>query len=371
MNTAAPPLVLSVFATFAVGGPQVRFAACANRWGKRYRHLVVAMDGNDTCRERLSPDLDIGFPRVAIRKGATLANVRTFRACLRAWRPDVLVTNNWGSIEWALANLPGLVRHVHIEDGFGPEERNRQIPRRVLTRRVALCRATVALPSQTLVHIATRVWKLAPRRVVYIPNAIDLTRFAPRRRPELAATWAGSGPVIGTVAALRAEKNLARLVRCFDSASAEIPARLVIVGDGPERAALQQLAVTLGLADRVTFLGHQPDPAPFYSAFDIFALSSDTEQMPISVMEAMAAGLPVAATDVGDVRLMVSDANHPMIGPRDDKALAASLAALLRDPALRLRVGADNRAKAEATFDQERMFAAYAALLDGSSPPCR
>jgi glycosyltransferase involved in cell wall biosynthesis len=366
--------VLSVFATFAVGGPQVRFAALANRYGARYRHLIVAMDGNVACQERLAPSLDVNFPSVPIRKGATLANLRAFRALLRAWRPDVLVTNNWGSIEWSAANLPRIVRHVHIEDGFGPEERDRQIRRRVLIRRLALRRSTVALPSRTLVQIATETWRLDPRRVHYIPNGIDLARFSDVRDPAVAAAWPGEGPVVATVAALRAEKNLPRLLRAFATATqappaARLPARLVIVGDGPERDGLQALAGSLGIAPRVSFLGHVAEPASLYAGFDLFALSSDTEQMPIAVIEAMAAGLPVAATDVGDVRAMLAEANAPWVGPRDDTALAASLAALLADAQLRARTGAANRARAMATFEQERMFAAYAALFDGLSPP--
>ncbi len=171
---AAPRTVLSVFATFAVGGPQVRFAALANRYGARYRHLIVAMDGNVACRERLSPSLDVRFSPVPIRKGAIIANLRAFRRFLRAQRPDVLVTHNWGSIEWAAANLPALVRHVHIEDGFGPEERDRQLRRRVLIRRLVLRRSTLAVPSRTLARIAMGVWRLAPQRVHFIPNGIDL-----------------------------------------------------------------------------------------------------------------------------------------------------------------------------------------------------
>jgi glycosyltransferase involved in cell wall biosynthesis len=381
--------VLSVFATFAVGGPQVRFAALANRYGARYRHLIVAMDGNVACRERLSPSLDVSFPAVPIRKGATLANLRTFRRFLRACHPDVLVTNNWGSIEWAAANLPRIARHVHIEDGFGPEERDRQIRRRVLIRRLALRRSTVALPSQTLVRIATETWRLDRRRVHYIPNGIDLARFPGTRDPAVAAGWSGDGPVVATVAALRAEKNLPRLLRAFAAATQvpsglpasarvepvwrgparRLPARLVIVGDGPERAGLQALAASLGIAPRVSFLGHIAEPAPLYAGFDLFALSSDTEQMPIAVIEAMAAGLPVAATDVGDVRAMLAEANAPWVGPRDDATLAASLAALLGDASLCARTGAANRARALASFDQERMFAAYAALFDGAPPP--
>jgi glycosyltransferase involved in cell wall biosynthesis len=366
---STPRTVLNVFATFAVGGPQVRFAALANRYGPRYRHMIVAMDGNDACRERLSPTLDVSFPTVPIRKGAMLGNIRIFRQFLRDRRPDVLVTNNWGSIEWAMANLPAIVRHVHIEDGFGPEERDTQVRRRVLARRLALRWSTVALPSQTLTRIATTIWRLNPGRVHTIPNGIDLARFPGTHDPAVAAAWPGEGPVVATVAALRAEKNLGRLIRAFAAAigaqPAAGPARLVIIGDGPERTGLERLAAQLGMTEHVIFAGHITDPAPFYAGFDLFALSSDTEQMPIAVIEAMAAGLPVAATDVGDLRGMLAEANIPCVVPRDDAALASCLATLLHDAALRRRIGAANRTKALQAFDQERMFAAYAALLDG------
>ncbi len=352
------PTLLHVYATFAIGGPQVRFAAIANHFGRRWRHLVVAMDGNLAARERLSPELDVTFPEAGLRKGDTRGNLRRCRALLREWAPDALITSNWGSIEWAMANAVPFgprVRHVHVEDGFGPEEQARQIPRRVLTRRLVLRRATVALPSRTLLAIATDVWKLDPARLRYIPNGIDLARFS----------HAGGGdlPVIGTVAALRPEKNLARLLRAFQRVAA--PCRLVIAGDGPERPQLEALAGELGLLERVRFTGHLPDPAAAIAQFDIFALSSDTEQMPISVLEAMAAALPVAGTDVGDVKAMLDPANAPFIVARDEAALAASMTSLLQDAGLRARLGAANRAKAERDYDQAVMFEAYAALWEG------
>ena len=122
-----------------------------------------------------------------------------------------------------------------------------------------------------------------------------------------------------------------------------------------------------GLHTLDDFAGHSTDTAPAYRGFDIFALSSDTEQMPLSVLEAMAARLPVAATDVGDVRGMLAEANGRFVVPRDDAALAEALSGLLRDPARRRAIGADNRAKAERDYDQATMFAAWAALSPVSS----
>jgi glycosyltransferase involved in cell wall biosynthesis len=358
----APPLILSVFSTFSVGGPQVRFATLANRLGPAFRHAVIAMDGDHACAERLESGLDIAWPEVPIRKGDTLANVRAFRHALREIRPDVLVTYNWGTIEWALANLlPVVRRHVHIEDGFGPEEQSTQIPRRVWTRRLALRRCTLVVPSRNLERIATGIWRLPAARMRYVPNGIDLTRFLPRPPDD-----AAEGVTIGTVAALRAEKNLARLLRAFAALPGELGARLVVVGDGPERPGLEALAAGLGIAARVRFLGHVADPAPLYAGFDVFALSSDTEQMPISVLEAMAAGLPVAATDVGDVRAMLAEGNGPFVVPKaEEAALAGALQALAVDVGLRQAIGRANRARAEQDFDERVMVETYRGLFLG------
>jgi glycosyltransferase involved in cell wall biosynthesis len=355
------PLLLHVFSSFAVGGAQVRFAAIANRYPRAWRHAIIAMDGNLECRERFSAEVDAVFPNIDIRKGDTLGNVKCFRRALRALQPRTLITGNWGSIEWAMANALPVVRHIHTEDGFGPEERDRQLPRRAWTRRIFLRRTSVVVPSRTLWRIATGPWGLDPSRVRYIPNGIDLARF----ERATAAMLPGEGAVIGCVAALRVEKNFPRLIRAFHLLAADMPARLVIVGDGPERAALEQLVASLDLASRVVFAGHVPEPSALYRAFDVFALTSDTEQMPMTVLEAMAAALPVAATDVGDIKEMLAAENRTFIVPRDERALADAFRALLRQPDLRRSVGAANRARARRDFDQEVMFAQYAALFDG------
>jgi glycosyltransferase involved in cell wall biosynthesis len=352
------PLMLSVFATFAVGGQQVRFIALANHYGTRFRHAIIAMDGCVEAGARLQ--VEAAYPQVEIRKGDLLGNVRRFRRVLRELRPDVLVTHSWGSIEWGVANLIPLARHVHVEDGFGPEERDRQLPRRVWMRRLALRRAELGVPSRTLERIATGVWKLDPKRVHYIPNGLDLTAFGGARAPH-------DVPVVGTVAALRVEKNLPRLLRAFALATKDRAGRLVIVGDGPVRGALEALAGELGISERVTFAGYVAAPAGLYAGFDVVALSSDTEQMPMCVLEGMAAGLPVVSTDVGDIRAMVSGENAPFLVGRDDAEMAGALGRLLDDAGLRRRVGAANRVKAEAEYDQGAMFAAWEKLFLGES----
>jgi glycosyltransferase involved in cell wall biosynthesis len=235
------PLILHVFPTFAVGGAQLRFVAVANRLGRAWRHAVVALDGNTACGARLDPALDVSFPQVRLEKGNILGNMRRNRAFLRDLRPALLVTSNWGAMEWALANRWRQLPHIHTEDGFGPDEATRQLPRRVWARRLGLRRATVVVPSRRLWTIATQRWRLAPARVHYIPNGVDLTGFAVTHL----ARQNGDEPVIGAVAALRPEKNLARLLRAFHQVvrAGDVRGRLVVVGDGAERARLEACAV--------------------------------------------------------------------------------------------------------------------------------
>lgn len=353
--------LLHAFSTFRVGGPQVRFCSLANGLLSQHRHVIFAMDGRYECRERLRDGLDVTFADVLAKKPDTLGNRRRFRKYLKTHRPDVLVSYNWGSLEWAMANWPRVVPHVHIEDGFGPEEANRQLPRRVCMRRLLLSRSMVVVPSRTLEHIALDVWNLSPGRVRYIPNGVDCRRFA---APEIAPIdWPGTTPVIGTVAALRPEKNLSRLLRAFRLVRERMPCRLLIAGDGEERASLEKQAEFLGLREQVLFTGHVQETERIYAALDLFALSSDTEQMPTTVVEAMASGLPVAAVDVGDISQMVAAENRPFVTERNEASLASAICKLLDSPNLRARIGAANSAHAQAHFDEWTMGATYAEVF--------
>lgn len=361
-----PPLLLHIFPSFNVGGAQVRFAKLANHFGSRWRHAVVALDGQTECLERIAADVDITLIPAPSAKDRNLAQrLADIRRMLVRLEPDLLITSNWGSIEWAIAKLliPSLP-HLHTEDGFGPEESTRQIPRRVLTRQIALRWSTIVLPSQALLKAALSEWRLSGQRVHYIANGLDLGLF--NRNGQKETVWPDhSIPHIGTVAALRPEKNLARLLRAaalMRTNGHEF--RLTILGDGPERHSLESTCEGLGLTEVVRFAGHRTDPAAYYRGFDIFALSSDTEQMPFSVLEAMASGLPIASTSAGDIRHMVARENAPYIVSGNDSDLAEALASLVSDRRLRLSIGQANRERAVAVYDQGRMLAQYAELID-------
>jgi glycosyltransferase involved in cell wall biosynthesis len=362
-----PPLLLHIFASFDSGGAQTRFLALANHFGQALRHVVVAMDRCYGASAGLQPGIDVTMLDVVVNKGRTFENIRTFGRVIGQLRPDILITHNWGTIEWAMANWFQRARHIHMEDGFGIDEAKQQLTRRAWTRRLTLNNSTVVVPSHTLRHIARAVWRLPERCVRYIPNGIDCARFA--APPDASAVgWWPAGPKIGIVAALRSEKNIQRLIRAFAIIAQEMPCHLIIVGDGPERRSLEQSAMDSGVQERVIFAGHIDGTERIYGGFDIFALTSDTEQMPYTILEAMAAGRPIAATDVGDISAMVALENRPYVVAPTDEAVAAALRALLLDVALRTRIGNANRQMAFATYDQSAMFRAYADLYGMGLP---
>jgi glycosyltransferase involved in cell wall biosynthesis len=361
------PTLLHVFSSLAVGGQQTRFATIANQLGPALRHRLVSLDENTSAVALLDRAVDFAVLPLPPQPGNLIGRLRQAAAFDRTVAADALVTYNWGAIEWALANRLSLRRpHIHLEDGFGREEADRQIWRRVLLRRLVLRRSAVIVPSRKLAELARSCWHLDPRRISYIPNGIDPRRFdgmarigAPffeRRDDEC---------VIGSFSPLRAEKNIGRLVRAFAAVGApSLPIRLVICGDGPEREPLAALARELGVTDRVAFAGHVPRPEAVMGAFDVFAISSDTEQMPYAVVEAMAARLPVLATDVGDIGAMVAAENRPFVVPRDAAdALAAALAQLCADAGLRRRLGDANRSRAEQHFSIPPMVDAFRKVI--------
>jgi glycosyltransferase involved in cell wall biosynthesis len=359
------PVILHVFSTFAVGGPQVRFAALVNSPPHAFRHLVFAVDGRYDCLDRIHAAAGVEVMEPEFPRAGTASNVIAAGRALRRLRPDLLVTYNWGAIEWALAAAFTSTPYLHIVDGFGPEEADRQLARRVWFRRLALARcARTVVPSQTLWRLARQVWRLPADRLAHIPNGIDVDRFA--RQPD-ARLIENLGirrdrPIIGTLATLRPEKNISRLLRAVAEVAARAPVVLVVAGEGPERRALETQAAAMGFAEDVIFTGAIDDPARILGAFDLFALSSDTEQMPVSVIEAMAAGLPVASVDVGDVKAMVTSENRPFVVERRSTALAGAICDLLSHHDARRRIGAANRDRARQLYTFDRMAGSYTQL---------
>ena len=167
------------------------------------------------------------------------------------------------------------------------------------------------------------------KRIVVIPNAVEPrapVNADARLRIEVAGN--AQAPLALTVARLDAQKGIAHLV---EAASMVPDVVFAIAGDGPDRAALEARASALGLDSRVRFLGHRRDVPALLAIADLFVLPSLYEGLPLSVLEAMAAGVPVVATAIGGTDELVSNATGTLVPPADPRALAEGIRALLAD----------------------------------------
>jgi len=364
-HSTAQPRILHAFPNFSIGGSQKRFAQIANVPDNSFRHIVFATGGNYDARQLLRPGTNVEFARAESCKGGFLTRLSRYRERLASMGPDLVVTYNWGAIEWALASWTSNFPHIHIEDGFGPDEVERQLARRIWFRRLALRNScAIVVPSRTLEMIARKVWKFPQHQIRYIPNGVDLNAHNqgavhPLRKSDL--SLAAGIPIVGWVGALRKEKNVSRLLRAV--AATHIKCVLVLVGDGPERLHVEDEIRTLNIENRVCLLGTRADVERILPLFDVLALSSDTEQMPIAILEGMASGLPIAAIDVGDVRAVVAKENLPFIVDRSCASLTAALDALLATPTLRQEIGAANRRRVAQNFSADGMIGAYRTLF--------
>jgi glycosyltransferase involved in cell wall biosynthesis len=210
---------------------------------------------------------------------------------------------------------------------------------------------------------------VARRRIAVVPNFLDEEAFrapSPAERRALAGSLRleGAGPTIGIVANLLPIKDHASLLR---AAAELLPGhaglRVVLVGDGGCRGELERLAGELGIAGAVVFAGRRPHLPNLHHLFDVSVLCSRSEGLPNSVLEAMAAGRPVVATNVGAVAdAVVEGETGLLVPPGDPAALAAALDGLLSDPARARRLGEAGAARARGVYSPEAALGALERL---------
>jgi glycosyltransferase involved in cell wall biosynthesis len=290
---------------------------------------------------------------------------------LRAADPDVFLTMTehaplfFARLAAPLARRPETVVAVHA---FGEEGR---LPGWMMRTMFLSDVLLLIAPSQRralerVQGLGRSPWRSAP--VAYIRNGISVgAPPGPTARAEGRARLglSDSDLVIGTVAGFRRVKGHDVLLRAVaELAPTERRLRLVFLGFGEEEEALARQTRELGLSERVVWAGRRRDVREVLPAFDVKCLPSRREAFPLAVMEAMAAGLPIVASRTGGVPEMVSDGDEGLlVRPEDHVALAASLRRLLGDSALRARMGAAARRRAERDFDIRDTVVGYEALF--------
>lgn len=370
-NSAGRPRVLHCHSTFAAGGKELRAVRLMNAFGGAMEHAVVSAEPDETgAKAYLGGSVPVSFPAdfPALTGFPSPGRLVAIAEAMKDY--DLVLTYNWGAMDAVMAHTVfaralGLPPLIHHEDGFNEDEAGGLKTRRNWYRRVALSRTSaLVVPSAGLETIARAVWKVPSDRLERIPNGIDTARFAAKPRPGAFRVVKRPGERwIGTLAGLRAVKQLDHLVRAAAMLGEEW--QLVIIGEGPERDAIRAVAQDLDIAHRVHLPGPHSDPARIMGLIDIFALSSRSEQFPLSVVEAMAAGLPVAAPDVGDIRAMVAEPNRPFISaPGDWQELGHMLRELAGSDERAAEIGAANARRARELYDETAMVARYRALYD-------
>uniref|UniRef100_UPI0035940622 glycosyltransferase n=1 Tax=Blastomonas sp. TaxID=1909299 RepID=UPI0035940622 len=240
-----PARILHLHSTFDLGGKEARAVRLMNHFGAAADHTILtAVPGALGAREAIAPRIKVAFPDNApsLSGKPNIQRYQQFTGYFRSF--DLILSYNWGAMDGVMARtlfagqrwLPPVIHH---EDGFNEDEAVHLKRKRNWFRMVALARTdALVVPSHTLEDIALRIWKQPESRVKRIANGIDVAAYA--RKPQRGAIpgfQRREGElVIGTLAGLRAVKNLPRLVRAV--AALTVPARLVIVGEGPERDAI-------------------------------------------------------------------------------------------------------------------------------------
>jgi len=313
---------------------------------------------------------EMGVPTEILPLGGDAMLPHAFRLArrLRELKPDAFIIGTYKKLFLAalgarIARVPRVVARVGLETDTPRSAKYRHaLPRWV---------HAVAVNARRMRPAFAELAGFGPGRVAVIHNGVG----APERRQPSGAVRAALGiapdaPTVGAIARLAAQKRLDRLLRAV-ARLADV--HCIVAGDGEERARLEALAAELGISPRVHFLGHRGDTGDVLGAIDIFVVSSDREGLSNSMLEALAAGVPVISTPVSgadDALEPLADGAAPgeIVGFPDDE-IAAAIRRLLADPARRETMGDAARRRAAERFSMDAMLARWEALLAGRAMP--
>lgn len=374
-RTAIPALtpvkICHVVLSLDVGGLERVVLRLLSRLDRsRWTPVVVALDEPGALAGGLGR---LGIPLRVMGRGAGLDADLAVRlsALLRQEGARLVHTHNtaahlYGSIAAHLARGRDEGRGprvVHTKHGRNQPD----LPRHVLVNRLASALSDrIVAVSNDAATVALEIERVRRDKVVTIGNGVDTQEYRPAADAASARAALGTpagGFHVGCVARLAAIKDHRTLLEAFARLrSARPDAHLTLVGDGPERAALEERAARLGVGGAVTFAGVQANVAPLLAAFDVFALSSLSEGISLTLLEAASAGLAVVATRVGgNGEVVVDGETGLLVPPADPAALAEALAAIAARPD-RAAMGRAGRTLVERQFSVERMARAYATL---------
>jgi len=368
-----PPIVCQVLHSLGVGGAEVLAVRLAERLRNSTRFVFVCLDELGTLGESLRSE-GLTIHVLDRRPGLDRSCVLRLREVLRAERVDLIHAHQHAPFFYsALSRLGGASPPILFTEHGRAHPDHPSFKRRVANRLLLRSRDRIVGVGEAVRGALIHNEGLPADRVSVVYNGIPIERFDRPFSPEERADARremdlepGDLAVIH-VARLDHLKDHPTAIRTFRRLADRAPeARLVLVGDGPEEPAIRAQIAELGLEARVRLLGLRKDVPRLLAAADIALLTSITEGIPLTLIEAMAAGLPVVSTNVGGVAEVVVDRQTGLLAPSgDDDALAEAVARLGRDPEARRRMGELGRECARSLFSDQRMHEEYQKYYEG------
>jgi glycosyltransferase involved in cell wall biosynthesis len=305
--------------------------------------------------------------------GRNLAIVPNIQKKIQQLKPDVIHTHTIGAL-WYIGkatskvDTAAIIHTEHIDNVIKATGNIAKLKTRLMWHQAAKFAARFSCVSPEVLESAARYRTVPRKKLTVITNGIDLSIVANARenRAELRQSkrqelgLPEDAILLGTVGRLNEVKRQELLIQ----ATTRIPdVHLVLVGDGPERGKLEQITTELNLSNRVHFIGFQSQPESWLAAVDVFALSSRLEALPLALLEAMAAELPVVSTNVGGVAEVIQDGvSGYLVSNGDVEQLTCRIAELVADPVQRKQFGQVGRKIVEERYSLDRMYSEYQKL---------
>ncbi len=375
MPQPTPPLVVHIIFRLDIGGLENGLVNLINNMDTaRYRHAIICLTEFTDFRARIQRP-DVVVHALHKRPGKDVGAYLRLWRLLRKLRPAIVHTRNIGTLDCQLiASLAGIKHRVHGEhgrdiadlDGVNPAYlRLRRILKPLVQRFITVSRDLDAWLQATV--------PVAPNKTRQIYNGVDCQRFHPpaggEEPPKDMPFNSREHLIIGSVGRMDPVKDQLTLVRAFLLLLDCVPKarqrlRLVHIGDGPLMVEAKQLLKSAGASDLAWLPGARDDVDRIYQTFDLFVLPSLAEGISNTILEAMASGLPIIATDVGGNSELVIDETGVLVPRADPEALVKALLPYVQNSSLIRAHGGNARERAEATFSIPHMVEQYAATYD-------
>ena len=371
------PLVVHIIYALGTGGLENGLVNVINRTpAQRYRHAIVCLTDSSEFAGRISVP-DVRIVTLHKKSGHDAGMYWRLWKALRELSPAIVHSRNLAALEaQALTILMPGVKRVHGEHGRDMSDlHGTNWKYRLLRKVMSLLIHRYIAVSRDLAAWLSTVVGIPAVRIRQIYNGVDQLRFRPSlecAQGVFPAEFLPSGPavVLGSVGRLAEVKDHASLVHALYLLVSSRPElgdklRLVLVGDGPLLADLERQIAEYGIGELVWLAGDREDVSPLLQAMDIFVLPSLAEGVSNTILEAMATGLPVVATDTGgNPELVEHGVNGYLLPVQDPQALSDTLLALIDAPDERVRMGENGLEKVRKTFDWDHTVAAYLAVYD-------